>query len=243
LVFGYLLLALLPIAAIVYILWDHRRKAAQRELASADRLRELMGATPQPVRAERTEPIAAAASALAVRAVAEPAQSVRAEPTQSVRTEPAPSVRAEPTAAAPAYAVRARLLSPPQTLVYYLLRTGLPDHLIFARVTLASVLDAGPDVPGYARNEQIRRLAGHTVDFVVSDKSMKPVAVLKLNAPGGESGTPGENEPARTWLAMAGVRYVELDSAALPRKEGIRALVLGDGAPAGSGEATAQAAT
>ena len=202
-IFGYLLLALVPVAAIAYIIWDHRRKVAARNAESAGRLHELLSVTAQPQHDH-----GAASSAEA--------------------TAPPAALRAEPPPSAPLYATRDRLLTPPQTLLYYLLRTGLPDHVVFARMTLASILEAGPGLSGFAREEQLRRLAALTVDFVVSDKNMQPVAVVELAAHGPGSAAQADRDSARTRLVAAGVRYVELDPKQLPRKDAMRAVVLGD---------------
>jgi hypothetical protein len=120
------------------------------------------------------------------------------------------------------------VLTPPQTLLYYLLRTGLPDHVVFARMTLASILEAGPRLSGFAREEQLRRLAALTVDFVVSDKNMQPVAVVELTVHAPGSSAQADRASACTLLAAAGVRYLEFDATQLPRKDAIRAVVLGD---------------
>jgi hypothetical protein len=170
-------------------------------------------------------------------------------PAPRIETGAAPAARIEPVAtltprtetvpdAASLYARRERVLNPAQTLVYLLLRTGLPDHVVFARVALASILEAGPGLSGFARDEQARRLAALTVDFVVADRNMRPLAVVELAADDQGSVAQTDRASARTRLAAAGVRYVELDTRALPRKDGIRVAVLGD-APADVASATA----
>ena len=209
-VLGYLLLILIPLAAVAYIFWDHRRKAAQRVAASAGRLQELLGATPAPAPQQDTSKSARPAPAA-------PA---------SIHSVSAGST-AQVDEVTPFYAVRERLLDPAQTLLYQLLRTGLPNHLVFADMTLASVLDVGPGGPGYARTEQVRRLAAHTLDFVVADRGMKPVAVVKLRSAERNGTAQGEGDPVSQWLASAGVRYVEIAATALPRKEAIGDIVLG----------------
>jgi len=215
LIFGYLLLVLIPVAGIAYIIWDHRRKTAERNAAAASRLHELLGTAAQRQRAEDAGSPAAATTAAPAAA------------------------RAEEAPAAPLYASRDRVLTPPQTLLYYLLKTGLPDHIIFARVTLASVLEAGPGLSGFAREEQIRRLAALTVDFVVSDKNMKPVVVVEIATPDQAGAAQADRASARTRLTAAGVRYLELDPKQLPRKDAIRAVVLADTPSAESDRAAA----
>jgi hypothetical protein len=208
----YLLLAAVPLAGIAYILWDHKRKAAARDAESATRLHEILG-TVERTRAEQSHGVA----------VPEPG---------------APVVEAAQPPAA--YARRARVLDPSHTLVYYLLRTALPDYVVMAQIPLASVLEPTKTLSEQARHEGIQRLAAITIDFLVSDRGMQPVAVVQLvAATGATARTPGMPE---AWLAAAGVRYVELDAAALPRKDEMRAVVLGEDAvaPRAQQDATSQ---
>lgn len=205
--FVYLLLVLLPVVAIGYIVWDYRRKTASRQALSAGRMEELLGVA------------------------------IHAPPPESPLPIPAPPAASFETKATPPvpYVMRDRLLTPPQTLLYYLLKTGMPDHVIFAQTPVGAVLDPGSGLAAYAREEQARIFARHVVDFVIADKSTHPVAVVKLTS-GGET-QQGALVLMRTWFAAAGVRYVELDATALPRKESVRALVLGEADQQNSGAA------
>ena len=192
----YALLALLPIAAVFYIIWDHKRKAAQREAMSAGRMEELLGLAQHAARGEPIEPSLAPA---------------------------APAAPAPPPAT---FVLRERFLSPPQTLLYYLLKTGLPDYLIVAQVPLASLLDPAPNLAAYAREEQARTFARHIVDFAILDRSTRPIAAVTI---GSAADSPrGAASQMKAWLTTVGLRYIELDSTQLPRKEAVRALVLGD---------------
>ena len=224
-IFGYLLLVLIPVAAIAYLIWNHKRRMAERNVASAGRLHEILGtvAQPEPARGD-DRPVAPAAPS-------------------SAAPLPPDMPAASPAAPGPApalYAIRKRVLSPPQTLLYYLLKTGLPDHLILPRVTLAALLDTGPALHGFAREEQVRRLASLTVDFAVIDKNMQPVVVIELAAPDSGVAAQADRDAARSRLDAAGVKYIELDPAALPRKDALRALVL-DAPAAGDATRTASA--
>lgn len=253
LILGYLLALLIPVIAIWYIIWDHKRKTAERDAASAGRLQELLSVTAQPQRTEgvvaaeatqRVDRPAAAPEAVqhTERAAPVPEAALRSEratpPAEA--TAPPAALHVETPPSAPLYSTRDRVLTPPQTLLYYLLRTGLPDYIVFARVTLASILEAGPGLSGVAREEQTRRLAALTVDFVVSDKNMKPIVVVELAALEQGGAAQADRASARTRLATAGVRYLELDAKKLPRKDAIRAVVLGD-APSGEGGSAALA--
>lgn len=126
------------------------------------------------------------------------------------------------------YLARERLLTAPQTLLYYLLKTGLPEHLVFGRVGLGSLIEVGEGIAPRTREDEMRRLRGYDVDFVVTDRSMRPLAVVELRA----SGALHEEQRAvaRKCVDAAGVRYLVLDAARLPRKEDMRSLVLGSAA-------------
>lgn len=205
---GYLLLALVPLLAAAYLVWDYRRKAARRDAASADRLNDLLGAI-DPVKAQGG----------AARAQA---------PVPAQAAMPAPVISTTAAPAAAPYAARERLLTPAQTLLYQLLRAGLPDYAVFARMTLASVLEPGLAASPPARTEHARRLDAHVLDFVISDRQLRPVAVVMLSPGGDASGSRGV---VPMWLALAGVRYVEFETTGLPRKDAIRERVLGFAPP------------
>jgi Protein of unknown function (DUF2726) len=196
----YLLLLLIPVVAVIYVVWNHRRRAAACKASSAERMHGLVGAGS---------------------ATARPADA-----TSDNLGSSAPVV---------SYVRRDRVLSPPQTLLYYLLRSGMPDHVVFAQLTLASVLDTAPGVADHARAEMARRLADHQFDFIITDKRMRPVVVIKLTS--ASDAAQHLLSSTQRWLTEAGVRYVELDSAALPRKEAIRSAVLGEPEPADGGNA------
>ncbi|MDB5921587.1 MAG: hypothetical protein JWN13_523 [Betaproteobacteria bacterium] len=208
----YLLLLLIPVFAAIYIFWDYRRRTAQRDANTAERLQDVIGVAAQAPRFGQG--LAANSSA--------------------------GSAEAKDTGAIVSYVRRDRLLSAPQTLLYYLLKNELPDHLVFAQMTLASVLETAPGVADHARAEMARRLRDHKVDFVISDKRMHPVTVLKLNTPA--EGARNELSSTQRWLSEAGVRYVEIDARALPRKEAIRSLALGEAGHAQKPEASTQIA-
>ena len=206
-----LVLVLLPAGVIFYLVWDHRRRAGDRIAASATRLHAILSAP------------------------AEPPLARSGDDTAPLEPQPGPKTAASPSLS---YEARDRLLTPPQALLYYLLKTGLPDHLVFAQVALPAVLEPSHALSGFARDEQTRRLAGHALDFVVCDRSMRPVAVVELARRDAQQ----ESGPSRkSWLLASGLRYVELQSDALPRKEAMRTLVLGE--PAEHGNPASDAAS
>ena len=204
-----LLLVLAPAGVIFYLVWDHRRKAADRIAASATRLHAILSAPTEPT-------LARAAEETVLQTGGMPA----ASPTLS-------------------YEARERLLTPPQALLYYLLKTGLPDHLIFAQVALPAVLEPSHALSGFARDEQLRRLSAHALDFVVCDRSMRPVAVVELAR---RDPQPEAGPSRKSWLLASGLRYLELAPDTLPRKEAMRTLVLGEPAESGNLAGDAQSA-
>jgi hypothetical protein len=104
------------------------------------------------------------------------------------------------------------------------LKTGLPDHDIFASVSLASVVA----LPASAseREQQLRRLAPYQLDFVVCDKNMRIVAAVDFETAGGAD-TAGIQQFKADYLKGAGIRLVRVNPTAMPRRDQVRALVVG----------------
>jgi hypothetical protein len=205
-----LLLVLVPVAAFVFLVWSYRKKEAERAAASAERLQLLL-----------------VADAAADRAVPASDRADDAAP----RPAPVRAVTEKPEATPPAFIPRERMLTPPQALLYYLLKTTLTDHEIFPRVTLASVLESTSRAPSLAGDAN-RRLAQHTVDFVVSDKSMHAVAVVEMMNAATHAMETEAMKLRSEWVAAAGVRYVRVEAQAMPRRDTVRALILGGPAAA-----------
>jgi len=210
LAWAWFLVLLAAAAVIAYSIWNYRKKAAAREAASRQRVEELLRAqTP-------AHPRTATAPA-AVPAAASPAPA-----------SAPPAAAAPPTAAAPP--ARERFLGQPETLLYYLLKTGLPDHEIFANVPLASVI--GSPASGNEREQQLRRLAPYQLNFVVCDKSMRIIAAVDVEA-GGAADAAGVQQFKADSLKQAGIRLVRVSPAAMPRRDQVRALISGGPGPSG----------
>jgi hypothetical protein len=134
--------------------------------------------------------------------------------------QPAPAVQ-------PRYARRERLLDPVQTLLYYLLKNGLPDHEVMPQVGLAQLLDVPGTAGGGERDLRLHGLAQHRVDFVICNKALQPVAAIDLlehEAPAALTAAPDFKSQC---LAQAGIRHLRLVRTALPKRQDVRALVLG----------------
>ena len=178
--------------AIAYFVWDFRKKAAAREAATKKRFEEMFLARPKSAPPPDMPPAAAPSAG-------------------------APPVAKTPPVAVAAPPARERFLDQRETLLYRLLKVGIPDHEIFANVSLASV--AG------GRNEQeMRRLAQYQLDFVVCDKNMRVVAAVEFEPAGGAQAL-GDQHFKAECLKVAGINLVRVNPATLPRRDEIRRLV------------------
>lgn len=191
---------LLVVAGVVaFAVWDYRKKAAAREAASQARFEEIFkgktAATPSP--AESVPPLPAA---------------------------PVAAASAVPQASPAVSAVRAgdRFLGRAEAMLYGLLRTGMPDHEVFAKVMLAAVVSASGS--GREREQQMRRLSQYQVDFVVCDRDMRILAAVELETAAGAEAI-GVRKFKEDCLKAAGIRVVRIDAASPPRGDEIRALV------------------
>ncbi len=190
---------LLAVVVIAVFIWNYRRQAAAREAASAERMKAFLE------QARANAPSAANAPVNA----------------------PAPAARGAspqlPLAAG--FTVRASLLSTEQRALHGLLKDGLPDHEIFACVSLAAFIQPAENLAGFAREAQERRLADAVVDFLVCGKSMRAVAAVQC---GVRSGKAAESAAfAAACVVSTGMRWVEIKPDALPAREAVRATILG----------------
>jgi hypothetical protein len=193
-------LFLLAVAGgVVFAIWNFRRKAAASKAASAARFEKMF----------KAKAAAGAASDLPV--VSPPESATRAAPMAQAAASTSPP--------------RERFLGKSETLIYYLLKTGVPDHEVFANATLASVVGAPGN--GRDREQQVRRLSQYQLDFVICDKSMRVVAVVDVESAAGAA-TAGDQSFKSDILRQAGIRVVHVNPAAPPRRERIRALISGE---------------
>lgn len=192
---AWFLFLLGAIGVIALFIWDYRRKLAAREAASKARFERIF-----------KEPAAAASPS---------------GPSPAVAPRPATG-SVSSVSAAPLFPARERFLGPAETATYLLLKAGIPDHEIFANVSLASVVGA-PD-GGREREQRFQRLSQYRLDFVVCDRNMRIVAVVALEAASGAE-SQGTQRFISDCLSAGGVRQVRLNPVSLPRREEIRALV------------------
>ena len=184
------LLLLLPVGAVAWIVWSYKQKTGDKEARSREREATLVGLVRTGGKTAQPPPVERAAAA----------------PVMALPAAPVPAVAAR----------RDRFLSPPETLVYYLLRSGMPGYEVFPRASLASVLTGVPGGPARAGEP------AHDLDFVVCDKSMRVIAAIQLK---GRLAEPEAARVARS-LTAAGVRLVTVDPRALPKRDELGALIL-----------------
>jgi hypothetical protein len=177
-------------------IWDVRKQARERAAASKARFEQIFKE-----QASTAAPPDSPPAALTV-AAARPAPPV------------APEIAAVPAGD--------RFLGPAETMIYGLLKTGMPDHEIFANVMLASVVSASGS--GYQREQQIRRLSHYQIDFVVCDRDMRIVAAVEMETATGADAI-GVRRFKADCLKAAGIRLVRIHAASPPRGDEIRALV------------------
>ncbi|MEK6211653.1 MAG: DUF2726 domain-containing protein [Pseudomonadota bacterium] len=127
---------------------------------------------------------------------------------------PAPSEAtapdAPPVAAAPSK--RDPFLGSAVKLAYYLCKTGLKDHHVFAHVQLATLA---------ANSASDAALARGSVDLVVCNPAMSVVAAIDVIGP--EVHAPDATKA--DYLRSLGIRYLRLSAKTLPKPEEIRALL------------------
>ncbi len=235
-----LLWLLLPVVVIAVLLWSYRRKVAKREVASAERMKAFLAgakvdakaapgtpATPAPPAPPATPvtPIIARTAASAGPA----GSTVRSLPATR-HTAPAPSAAgpASVTSLKPAvvagFSARVQYVRPEHMPLYRLLQSVLPQHGIFPQVMLPAFIQPSENLTGFAREAQEARLHGLTVDFLVCDPALRPVAVVQCEA---VHSAPEASAFAAACVAACGVRWVAISPGTLPAPGEIRVRVLG----------------
>lgn len=184
------LFLLVPILAAVWCVWAYRKQAAHKAAVSSARMQELLAADLRPASSRAGASSPATASELT----------------------PQPTA----TQATAAYSGKARLLGQPEILLFYVLKTGLPEHEIFARVNLAAVVDVSQVAGGSERERRLSELARHDVDFVICDKSFGIVAAVEFEAA-------TQSAQFKTdCLKAAGIRHIRVKPAAIPKRDQVR---------------------
>ena len=125
----------------------------------------------------------------------------------------APAAAATPGAPAGTVPVRRdHFLSGGVKLAFFICKAGLKDHHIFAHVQLAALSTTGVSEAALARA---------SIDLLVCNAEMSPVAAIDLIGPDGRATDTFKVDFLRT----LGIRYLRLTAKTLPKPEEIRALL------------------
>lgn len=152
-------------------------------------------------------------------------QQILSETTAAAPTVQTPAPAA--AVAAPQYRGRDRILDPAETLLFFLLRTELPEFEILVRVGLDRLLQLPEGIGGAERERRLDALSRHVADFVVCDKSMRPLAAIDLLAAEAPPVLTSAPDFRVQCLAQSGIRHLQFVRTALPRRQDLRVRVLG----------------
>lgn len=200
---AYWLLGLTPVVAVAYIVWRHRKKSVALEASRGERLAQLMGK--EPPRGQAAAP------------AADPAPGPAA-------AEKAPSDPEGAGAIVEGYGARQKLFSPPHAVMFYALKSSLPEYEVLAHVSLAALLEPQGEIQNWERERRRRALAPHVFDCVICSKDMRVVAAIDI--------VPADlQQPVfkAQCLERVGVRYVRVDPKRMPKRQDVRELILGGG--------------
>ena len=196
----WFLIICIAIALIAGIVWSYRKKLNKRTAERAKEFEALLSEV------KRNPDIAGSG-----------ATGKNASVATVLAVDPGPGLGKKP-----------RLLAQNEALLYFVFRTGLPDHEIFANLTLADVVDIEPAVSGYERDQKARRLAQQRLDLVICTKQLEVVAAVLLDTAMSANAAQADNAKfTESCLQATGIRLLRLESTALPRHHQVRDLIYG----------------
>ncbi len=140
---------------------------------------------------------------------------------------PALEMPENPAAAVPRLSRKPRLLPQSTALLYYIFRTGLPGHEIFAGVALDDMLDVAANASPGQRELVLHRLSQQRLDLVVCTKQLEIVAAVVVSNAATAPAAADSEQFVGECLQSAGIRVVKINTAALPRHHQVHALVYG----------------
>jgi hypothetical protein len=161
----WFLIGLVPVAAVIYVVWSYRKSALARTAASRERFAQIFEGVSDP----------------------------RGTPDSVQTRQPAVRPATPPARVGASYARKARLLTVQQAQLFDLLKDGLPARQVFANVSLAAVIEVCGLPDGREREQRLRALAQHSVDCVVCADAHEVVAVVDLDD-GDSAGTRFKSE-------------------------------------------------
>ena len=224
------LMVLVPIVIIAIVVWNYRRKVAAREAASAERMKAFLEASAIAAKTgaannANTAPETTETAATIANRSAKVVPLVKsADGGEAIAKVPLAAVPKAPVVTG--LTARAQLVAAAQMPVYQLLRGALPQQAVLPRMSLAAFVSPPAHMTGFALEAEQRRLTDATVDFLVCDAQLKPLAVVQC-----KSATPAPVSASIAFAAACavstGIRWIVLAPDALPPPDEIRQRVLG----------------
>ena len=197
-IFWATVIAIIFIGTVLYVVYKVRRSSQERRARSDERAAAMLAK----VQMHAPAGIAAPDPAVA------PPTSQRA---RSLNPQ-----------GAPALTRRARILTDAQRLLFLVLRTAMPEHLIMAHVRVIDLLDLSS--ASDADDAPLLALARERLDFVVCDGDLVPIAAIMLYESGIDR-VPDESTKVDALRAI-GIRFLRFRGDSLPRPAEVRNLVL-----------------
>ena len=148
------------VVVVVVAVWHIKRKAKEREAASANRMKAMMDAMQS---AKMQTP-----------------QSVSVSTPTSAAATTVPKEVTTPRTGLAEFVAHASVLDTQALQWYGALREALPMSVVIPRASLASFVRVGDAIGGFEREARERRLASAMVDFLVCDQALCPLAVICL---------------------------------------------------------------
>lgn len=235
------LLLLLPVVVIAVLVWNYRRQSAAREAASAERMKAFLSASGVGKNPAGSGEAAGnnaggngASGTVGVTGAGNGASSAPVGISKPVVAAIA-NTAAAPAAKSPKPQARAQvatgftaspLMGATQQAVYQHLQSALPKHAVLPRMSLAAFIQPPAGLAGFALEAERRKLADATVDFLVCDAQLKPLAVVQCACDPAAPVSP-QTAFAAACAASTGLRWLSLSAGALPAPEVIRQRVLG----------------
>jgi very-short-patch-repair endonuclease len=130
----------------------------------------------------------------------------------------------KPTISAPSYRAK-QLMHDQEHALYQRLTEALPDHQVFAQVSMSAIVE--PTESGKQRQRARNFISQKYVDYVICDAKANPIAVVELD---GRSHQRQDRQRADATkdsaLNGAGIKVVRWTPKTLPKGEEIRAAIL-----------------
>jgi hypothetical protein len=221
----YIIAAVLVVAIAAYAVIATRKTRREQLQRSQERASAMMLALHQA--AAESKAAVARNAARGSAAAADPPAAGSPAPAAAPAPAPATAKAVAPPAPPQPLALtrRARALTDPQRLLFLVLRTALPDHVVMPNLRIVDLLDLPADVAAIERDARVAALSRQRLDFVVCNSGLEPVAAIVLHD-GGEAAAAADRVRIEA-LREFGVRYLRFRADSLPKPAEARSFILG----------------